>query len=79
MKDVCAVSCNDATDDDLHDVKTKISIATLTCSHTFEIYRMRKKSHRLKSKLMRCRGDSLRAWTCNQDAPCACSTSIKSQ
>ena len=43
MIDLCAVSCNDATDDDLHDVKTKSSIATLTCSHTFEIYHMSKK------------------------------------
>ena len=53
MIDGRAVSCNDAIDDDLHDAKTKSSIATLTRSHTLGLYRMKKKSHRLKSKLTR--------------------------
>ena len=43
MIDVRAVSFTDATDDDLHDAKTKSSIATLTCSHTLGLYRMSKK------------------------------------
>ena len=43
MIDVCAVSRNDATDDDLHDTKTKSSIAILTYSHTIDLHRIGKK------------------------------------